>query len=147
MDYIIREICIIDYTNGYMELMYEFSNYCKHVSEEEFAEYIGRRDRIQIWVIIDNESQKVIGAGTIFKMEKLHNNPMGQIEDVIITEQYRKYGFGKKIIERLAEVGLTDFNCYKVILNCLDKNIGFYEKCGFAVSCVQMRKTEYKSNI
>ena len=32
----------------------------------------------------ENKENKLIGAGTIFKLEKLHNNSIGQIEDVII---------------------------------------------------------------
>ena len=141
MDYTIREITTADYNNGYLELMYEFSNVNKSVSELEFTEYINHRDKIQIWVIVNNETEKIIGAGTIFKLDKLHNNPVGQIEDMIVSEQYRNYGFGRKIIERLTKVGLDEFKCYKVILNCLSKNIGFYEKCKFETTGVQMRNT------
>lgn len=140
----IREIVDDDYNRGYFELMYEFSNYEKNVSKEEFETYIRNRDRVQIHVLEDNTSGRIIGIGTIFKIEKLHNNPIGQIEDVIITEAYRKDGLGSKIIERLAEIGINEFNCYKIVLNCLEKNIGFYEKCGFSLTGVQMRKNEFK---
>ena len=50
--------------------------------------------------------------------------------DVIISEKYRGLGLGKKIIEELVKIGINEFKCYKIILNCLDKNILFYEKCG-----------------
>ena len=134
----ITEITHEDYNNGYMNLMYEFSNYKKDVTNEIFKKYISNRDNVRILVIRDIEN-KIIGAGTIFKLEKLHNNPIGQIEDVIITETYRNCGLGKIIIEHLINIGLNDFKCYKVILNCLDKNIKFYEKCNFSISGVQMK--------
>ena len=137
--YNIREIVADDYNRGYFELMFEFSNYRKNVSKEEFETYIQNRDRIQIHVLEDI-SGRMIGVGTIFKIEKLHNNPIGQIEDIIITEAYRKHGLGSKLIERLTEIGLSEFKCYKIVLNCLDKNIGFYEKSGFTITGVQMRK-------
>lgn len=134
----ITEITDEDYNNGYMNLMYEFSNYKKDIMNECFKKYISNRDNVRILVIRDIEN-KIIGAGTIFKLEKLHNNPIGQIEDVIITETYRNFGLGKIIIEHLINIGLNDFKCYKVILNCLDKNIKFYEKCNFSISGVQMK--------
>ena len=85
------------------------------------------------------ETNKIIGAGTIFKLIKLHNNPVGQIEDVIITESYRKKKLGKLLIKELVRIAINEFKCYKVILNCLDKNIGFYLKCGFKVVGAEMR--------
>jgi len=119
----------------YMALMFEFSNYKKDITVEYFKEYIQRPD-IKIVVI---RLDKIIGAGTIFKLEKMHNNPVGQIEDVIISENYRGHGLGKEIINALVKIGLEEFKCYKVILNCLDKNIKFYQKCGFNISGSQMR--------
>lgn len=65
-------------------------------------------------------------------MEKLHNseNRLGFIQDVVITEKYRGNRLGKKIVEKLYEIG--KFNrCYKVILNCNPDVEGFYTKLGF----------------
>ena len=138
-NFYIKEICDEDYFNGYFDLMYEFSNYKKVVNYEYFKNYIiGNRDKIRILVIYNDEN-KLIGAGTIFKLEKLHNNPVGQIEDVIISEKYRGFGLGKNIIKELVKIGIEDFKCYKVILNCLDKNIGFYEKSGSEIAGVEMK--------
>lgn len=141
-NFIFAELGSWDFYNGYLELMYEFSNYEKEVSFEDFNKYIDS-DKIKIIVIYDKQnSYKIIGAGTIFKLEKLHNKPVAQIEDIIITEKYRKYGLGKLLVDKLVNVGINEYKCYKVILNCLDKNIGFYEKCDFFISGVQMRNNE-----
>ena len=120
----------------YSALMFEFSNYKKDITIEYFKEYIQRPD---IKILVVRLKDKIIGTGTIFKLEKMHNNPVGQIEDVIITENYRGHGLGKEIINSLLKIGVEEFKCYKVILNCLDKNIKFYEKCGFNISGCQMR--------
>ena len=133
----IKEISSDDYNNGYLDLLFEFSNYKKNISFEEFTMHLNLRDKIRIYVAVDNN--QIIGAGTIFKLDKLHNNPVGQIEDVIITESYRRKGIGKEIIDRLVTIGLNEMKCYKVVLNCLDKNIKFYEKCGFEVVGSQLR--------
>ena len=134
--FIFTELSNEDYYNGYLDIMYEFSNYKKDVSYEDFQKYIDN-ENVTILVVYDNK--RIIGAGTIFKLDKLHNKPVAQIEDVIITEEYRKYGLGKRLIEKLVEIGLQKFKCYKVVLNCLDKNIGFYEKCDFFIAGQQMR--------
>ena len=141
-NFIFSELNYSDYYNGYFDLMYEFSNYKKEVTYEDFKKYIDS-DKIKIIVIYDNTNlNKIIGAGTIFKVEKLHNKPVAQIEDIIITEKYRKYGLGKLLVDKLVNVGINEYKCYKVILNCLDKNIGFYKKCDFFISGVQMRNNE-----
>ena len=143
MELEIREIKKEDYYNSYMELMFEFTNYKHNLEYNDFCKYI---DKIQsnntnkIIIVYSKIENKIIGSGTIFIIEKLHNNPIGQIEDVIITENYRKKGLGKVIIDRLIDIAINEMNCYKVILNCLDKNIGFYEKCGFKIAGVEMKK-------
>jgi predicted GNAT family N-acyltransferase len=137
---IIKEFDCEDNYNEYLELMYEFTNYKKDVTIEDFKNYVNQKTKLRI-IILKNKENKIIGAGTIFNIEKLHNNSIGQIEDVIISEKYRGNGLGKLIIEKLVVVGLNDFRCYKVILNCLDKNIDFYKKCNFTISGVQMRAT------
>ena len=135
---IIKEFDCEDNYNEYLELMYEFTNYKKDVTIEDFKNYVDQKTKLRI-IILKNKENKIIGAGTIVNIEKLHNNSIGQIEDVIISEKYRGNGLGKLIIEKLVVVGLNEFKCYKVILNCLDKNIDFYKKCNFTISGVQMR--------
>lgn len=137
-DYTLCELGPDDYDSGYLELMQEFSNYKKDVSREAFEQYVSNSVDRRI-MVLRNTDQKIIGAGTIFKIEKLHNNAIGQIEDVMIDEQYRGKGLGKFMVEHLTRVGLDDFLCYKVTLNCLDKNIGFYDKCDFETTGVQMK--------
>ena len=141
-DFIFREITKDDFNNGYLDLLCEFSNYKCEINFEEFENYITKMKVNQInkiLVITKKNDSKIIGAGTIFRLDKLHNNAVGQIEDVIITNSYRGYGLGKLLIEKLKDVGLIEFNCYKVILNCLPKNIEFYNKCNFSQIGAEMR--------
>lgn len=121
-----EELKIEDYEE-YVKFMYEFTNIEYELKEIPTMPYV-------VVIKIDN---KIIGAGSLYKLYKLHNHPVGQIEDVMITEKHRGKGYGKKIIEKLIEIGKKE--CYKVILHCLDKNIGFYEKCGFYRNGNEMR--------
>jgi len=134
---IFSEIKPTDFTN-YINLMFEFTDYKHNITQEQFNDQLDNMiDYCKIIVIEYNNN--IIGAGSIFKIKKLHNNPIGQIEDIIITNQYRKYGLGKQLINKLVNIGFNDYNCYKITLNCLEKNIGFYEKCNFKISGIQFK--------
>lgn len=41
-------------------------------------------------------------------------------------------GIGSALVKYAVNVGKTDFRCAKVILDCSDENIGFYERIGFS---------------
>ena len=135
----LRELIFTDY-EAYLKLMLEFTNYAYHITSEQFQLQLDKMNHNKltkiIVLILDN---KIIGAGTIFRIEKLHNNPIGQIEDVIISEKYRGKGYGNILIKKLVDIGLNEFGCYKIILNCLDHNTKFYEKCGFKKVGVEMK--------
>jgi glucosamine-phosphate N-acetyltransferase len=81
----------------------------------------------------------IIGFGTIIIEQKITHNlcHVGHIEDIIIDKKFLKKGYGKKLINFLISIG-RDNNCYKIILNCLEDNILFYEKCGFKQKNVEM---------
>jgi glucosamine-phosphate N-acetyltransferase len=138
-NFIFRNIEYDDFDKGYMDLMYEFTNYNYPITKEEFVNFIDTRDYYRIVVIYSEIEKRIIGAGTIIIVRKIHNNPIGQIEDVIISEKYRKNRLGKQIIEKLIDIGKNEFKCYKIILNCLEKNIKFYENCGFIEVGVEMK--------
>jgi glucosamine-phosphate N-acetyltransferase len=124
----------------YLNMMFEFTNYKYDLSKNDFEKEVNdmnNNSMKKIIVIIYDEI--IIGAGTIFKLNKLHNNPIGQIEDVIIRNEFRGKGLGKLLINKLIDIGLYNFGCYKIILNCLDKNIDFYKKCGFENVGVEMK--------
>jgi glucosamine-phosphate N-acetyltransferase len=141
-NFIFREIIDNDFNNGYLKLLFEFTNYEHQNNETVFKNYLVKMKNNnfnKIIVITTKTDSKIIGAGTIFKLDKLHNNPIGQIEDIIITDSFRGYGLGKLLIKKLVNIGLNEFNCYKIILNCLPKNIEFYKKCNFIEVGIEMK--------
>jgi len=46
-----------------------------------------------------------------------------------VKKSYQKLHLGYEIIETLKAIG-KEKKVYKIILDCSDDNIGFYEKCG-----------------
>ena len=138
-DVIIREIEENDFEN-YMNLMYKFTNFKYDITKEQFISTLTNMKNNNLCsIIVLLKSTNIIGAGSIVNLIKLHNNSAGQIEDVIIDTKYRGLGYGKLIINNLVEIGKLKYNCYKIILNCINTNISFYKKCNFEIVGVEMK--------
>lgn len=81
---------------------------------------------------IEKGMKKVIGMSTLLVEQKfIHSGGLvGHVEDVVVDSNYREKGVGSALIGKCLQVG-KEKGCYKVILECDEDHIGFYEKCGF----------------
>ena len=82
--------------------------------------------------VAQKEDGEIIGAGTLLIEQKFirKGGKVGHVEDVATRAGYEGRGVGKAIMNKLIEEARR-YGCYKVILDCSDKNIPFYEKAGF----------------
>lgn len=96
---------------------------------------------IIIAYIEENNKIKLIGSGTLFLQPKLSHGGknIGQIEDIVVDNNYRNLGIGKNIILKLLEETKTK-NCYKIILSCSENLKNYYYKLGFNESGILMKK-------
>lgn len=135
---IFREIIQSDLENGYLELLSQLSNLGSGDFVARF-EKIHKEPNIIILVAFDETINNVVGAGTIWIEPKfIHGcSNVAHIEDVIIDKKNRSHGLGRQIINKLVDIAKR-IKCYKIILDCSEKNIGFYEKCGFTQNNFQM---------
>ena len=139
MEYMIREIDIKDYYKGYIELLSELTNTPKFDFEswEKQINLIKENNYHNIFVIEDDG--KIIASITIIIELKIIRNLKNvcHIEDIVVSENYRGKGIGKKIIEYCKDYSKKK-NCYKIILNCSNTLINFYEKFGFRNKNLEM---------
>jgi glucosamine-phosphate N-acetyltransferase len=128
-----------DYNLGYLALIEQLTNVGKITIDEWNNRYheIKNNSCIQIWVIVENHT--IIASGTLILEPKfIHNNgKVAHIEDIVVDKSKQGLGIGKKLLDALVNVAKNN-ECYKVILNCSNKNIGFYEKLGFIPKEIQM---------
>jgi hypothetical protein len=75
MDFKITKLTQDDY-ESYMDLMFEFTNYKFEIVLEMFKKYVIDNN---CKILVIKYKNKIIGAGTIFRINKLHNNSIGQI--------------------------------------------------------------------
>ena len=82
---------------------------------------------------------KIIGFGCLVVEYKIRGYTSGHIEDVVIDEEWRGSGIGEKLIRALCEKA-EEQNCYRVSLFCREELIPFYNKNGFEVNNVVMKR-------
>jgi len=77
---------------------------------------------------------EIIGTASVLIEHKMlhYGSKVGHIEDVVVSSKARKRGIGNILIQKCIDLCKTK-RCYKIILDCSDKNISFYERCGFKV--------------
>lgn len=86
--------------------------------------------------LIDN---KIIGTTSVYLEYKVNRgcNPktgklycVAHIEEVVVDIFYRRKGIGRSLMEFCTKFS-EDSGAYKIILDCSDENVSFYEKCGY----------------
>ena len=93
-----------------------------------------------IYVCIDYELDKIVGIITIIIESKLIHNfgKVAHIEDLVVDIEERNKGIAQLLINKCIEYAKNE-NCYKIILNCNENLIKFYEKSNFYNAGYQMR--------
>ncbi len=142
--YLIRKIKKEDYDSNYFSLLRQLTSCNKdRIPKDKFDKFIDSlNDKHQIWVIVDCQNNNhIIATGTLLIEEKIIHDlgKVAHIEDIIVDSEYRGSGYGKIILEVLKNIAIRD-NCYKIILDCDESNVGFYERCGYERKGVQMGK-------
>lgn len=141
MDICIDELTYRDYHNGFLQLLEQLT-IVGEIDEKAFELRLCamKSSGIHTFVLRESGNLIVIGTGSILIEKKfIHGlSSVGHIEDIVIDKKYRGYGLGKMLIDHLINIGKKN-NCYKIILNCDEKNEGFYNKCNFNRSGLEMR--------
>ena len=142
-DLVFRRLQPDDFEKGFLEVLKgltKVGDTTKHAFMERFDKLFPRlSDIYKIIVIEDVRNQKIIGAGSVIIESKFIRDLglCGHIEDIVVNKSYRGKNLGRRIIELLKLIAEVN-GCYKVILDCSEQNVPFYEKCGFKKKEVEM---------
>ena len=81
----------------------------------------------------DTEQGLVIGTTTLLVEPKFifGGGRVGHIEDVAVRAGYQTRGIGFKLVKYATEQAVL-MGCVRIVLDCSDKNIPFYEKIGYS---------------
>lgn len=129
--YMIRQLSLEDYHKGYLDLLSQLTE-VGNVSYDEFKFFYENLDKNHLVLVIEKDN-KIVSTGTLLIENKLIHNckKVGHIEDIVTHKEYRGQKLASKLISFLKNTAQQN-GCYKVILNCSEKNKNFYvKKCGF----------------
>jgi glucosamine-phosphate N-acetyltransferase len=140
---IVRKLEVDDFGKGFVSLLAQLTT-VGDISQEEFT---GRwwelNDNPDYYIAVAEDSAKAQLLGTaalIIERKFVHScGKVGHIEDVVVDGAARGHKLGQRLIDSLVQVA-REQGCYKVILDCAEHNIPFYEKCGLSRKEVQMVK-------
>ncbi|CDS13841.1 hypothetical protein LRAMOSA06015 [Lichtheimia ramosa] len=137
--YIIRPLKRDDYDKGFVKVLAQLST-TGEISKEAFQARFDLMKHVGTYYIvcIETEGMIVACATLIVEHKFLHEcGQSGHIEDVVVDGTQRGKRLGIRLIDQLKHMAQA-VGCYKIILDCLQHNVTFYERCGLKVSQVQM---------
>jgi glucosamine-phosphate N-acetyltransferase len=144
IDFIIREIQQADLEKGFFQTLSNLSVLGRIRDDLEHAKKILQEIKsyplYKIFVAVKNDDTEIIGSITLLIEQKfIHDGgKSGHIEDVVTRREYEGMGVGSALVSA-ALAFAKEKNCYKVILDCSEKNVPFYEKNGFRRNEISMR--------
>eukprot|EP00250_Pteridium_aquilinum_P023325 c26660_g1_i1 orf=146-622(-) len=139
----VRALALSDYSKGFMDLLKQLTSVGQVSSQEfsqRFQEIVNTESSPYFIAVVEAEGQ-VVATGTLLIERKFvhHCGSVGHIEDVVVDARMRGHHLGHRIVEFLTHHA-QEAGCYKVILDCSEHNVGFYEKCGFSRKEAHMAK-------
>ncbi|ORZ40572.1 acyl-CoA N-acyltransferase [Catenaria anguillulae PL171] len=140
--FVVRPLEVTDYEKGFLHALSHLTvvgDISKAAFVDRFSYLRAHNYEYFTIVIEDVHKQRIAAAGTVLVERKFIRNLglVGHIEDIVTHEDYRGKQFGRYIIEALKSIG-KNVGCYKIILDCSEKNVPFYQKCGFEKKEVEM---------
>lgn len=99
-----------------------------------------KRKEQQTVTLVAMHGDLVVGTASVSPDYKYnhHGKCALRIEDVAVLPEYQGQNIGYTLIH-FCKNTINRFNAYKIILNCTEHNVPFYEKCGFYRHELEMR--------
>ncbi|CDO93628.1 unnamed protein product [Kluyveromyces dobzhanskii CBS 2104] len=117
------------------------------VSKDQFDQLLDHWDSVRIGqvpmynnsVIVDTNGEVVATGNVLIEKKVIHQcGLVGHIEDIAVRQDQQGKKLGLILIQYLYKLA-KEYGCYKVILDCDESNVGFYEKCGLKRAGVEMK--------
>jgi glucosamine-phosphate N-acetyltransferase len=143
LNFTVREIKKSDIQRGFFETLSNLSQVGQITQDIERATKLlheMEENKLYKIFVAESENGQIIGSITLLVEQKfIHDGgKVGHIEDVVTRKEFSGKGVGSALVQKCIDVA-KDEKCYKVILDCSDNNVPFYEKAGFKKHEVSMR--------
>ncbi|THW08170.1 acetyltransferase [Aureobasidium pullulans] len=141
--YTIRPLHRTDHAHGYLTCLSSLT-WIGDISAAQFEQrfdWMKTKGKEWYYCIVIDDGEKIVGAATMILDRKFIQNftTIAHVEEVCISSSHQKQGLGLLLINALNALAMESLGVDKLILNCSEDNVGFYEKCGYERAGVQMR--------
>ena len=117
----------------YISLINEFRLIGLDITKEIFETIYDTIFLNSIIFVIEVNNTIIAAATLIIEQKFIHKlSKYGHIKDVIVNNEHRGKGYGKKIIKHIVDYCKKN-NFYKITLTCKEELVTFYEKNNFEV--------------
>lgn len=150
----VRPLQLSDHGNGYDTILSQLSPATEPplslASFEKQFKIMASCDPKQYYVVVlvdkpvpaagAADKETIVGTATLLvELKFIRSGALaGHIEDVVVAPTHQGLKLGQALISTLTGLA-KKVGCYKIILDCLDHNVGFYEKCGYEKKGVEMK--------
>jgi glucosamine-phosphate N-acetyltransferase len=139
MNLSIGALTALDLSSGFLDTLSGLADV--QLTTEEARRIFRNRLRLGVRTYVARaEVEGVVGTVTLLVEDKfIHSGGrVGHIEDVVVRPGFEKQGIGGALVQHAIEEA-RKLGCYKVILNCFERLVPFYEQLGFRRHDVGMR--------
>eukprot|EP01083_Nonionella_stella_P076478 208413_1 len=139
---LIRRLERTDFEKGFLDILGQLTT-VGGISQKKFEdrfELMRSMPAVYNVVVIEDLSKRQVVATSSIVIEHkfVHGcGKVGHIEDVVVNSSYRGKRLGARVVNECVRIG-KESGCYKIILNCSEKNIPFYSRLGFKQKEVEM---------
>uniref|UniRef100_A0A8C0HW56 Glucosamine 6-phosphate N-acetyltransferase n=1 Tax=Balaenoptera musculus TaxID=9771 RepID=A0A8C0HW56_BALMU len=108
---------------------------CTADLNRESFEHMKKSGDYYVTVVEDVTLGQIVATATLIIEHKFIHScaKRGRVEDVVVSDECRGKQLGKLLLSTLTLLS-KKLNCYKITLECLPQNAGFYKKFGYTVS-------------
>ena len=138
MDITLRELTALDLQEGFLETLAGLAQV--DLTPDEAREVFRARLRLGIHTYVAVAQDRIVGTLTLLAEQKFihHGGLCGHIEDVSVHPEFKQHGIGSALVRHALEEARR-LGCYKVILDCFENLVPFYQRLGFRSYNVGMR--------
>jgi glucosamine-phosphate N-acetyltransferase len=120
-----------DFSRGFLAVLNQLAP-VNEMASDDFAKFYDEMVAHNKHVYVGEIAGKIVCTGTLLLERKFFfgGTYFGHVEDIVVDEAVRGQGYGLKLMLHLIE-DAKQYNCARMVLDCVDDKVEFYKKCGF----------------
>ncbi len=140
----VREMKLSDWEGGLRDVLANLST-VERIPKRKYEQIFKDRRKTGHHTFVAEVDGQIVGTATLIVGYKLLRGGVrsGRVSDVATHPNWQRRGVGRALMKKIIKVAKAQ-NCYKLTLNCQEKNVEFYENFGFTRHEVSMRNCSIK---